>query len=243
MIFNLFKAKPKLKELIPSGFVDIHSHILPGIDDGAKNISESNKLIKGMKELGFYQIIATPHTYPGLYDNSSESILKSYENIKTANINEVKISCASEYMIGSYLIQKAEKKELLCLKDNFVLIEMSFFSKPINLFDIIFKIRVNGYIPVIAHPERYRFFYNDINSYHKLKDSGCMFQLNLLSTVGFYGKAVLRFSQKLLKENLIDFVGSDIHNKNYINFFYENVKIKNIDNFKKIIKKNEVFKI
>ena len=78
MIFNLLKSKPTLKELIPEGFVDIHSHILPGIDDGAKNIKESLELIEKMNEMGFSKIIGTPHTYPGLYENTNESIKKSF---------------------------------------------------------------------------------------------------------------------------------------------------------------------
>ena len=89
MIFNLFKSKPTLNELIPKGFVDIHSHILPGIDDGAKNVEESLKLISEMKKLGFAKIITTPHTYPGLYDNTNDTILKSFNSIKNCNSNGI----------------------------------------------------------------------------------------------------------------------------------------------------------
>ena len=90
MIFNLFKAKPTLKELIPNGFVDIHSHILPGIDDGAKNIEESIKLISEMKKMGFSKIIGTPHTFPGLYENTNETIKKSFEKISQKLITKIK---------------------------------------------------------------------------------------------------------------------------------------------------------
>ena len=110
MIFNLFKSKPTLKELIPEGFVDIHSHILPGIDDGPKNIEESLKLISEMKKMGFSKIIGTPHTYPGLYDNTNNSIKKSYEKISQKLNSEIKLNYASEYMIDRSLIKKANEK-------------------------------------------------------------------------------------------------------------------------------------
>ena len=161
MIFNFFKSKPTLKELIPQGFVDIHSHILPGIDDGAQNIKESLKLISEMKKLGFSKFIATPHTYPGVYNNNNNSIKESFNKLNNELKNKNILRYASEYMIDSYLIEKAAEKSLITIKDNYVLIEMSFISEPINLHEIIFEINMNGYIPILAHPERYIFLFDD----------------------------------------------------------------------------------
>ena len=160
MIFNIFKSKPTLRELIPDGFIDIHSHILPGIDDGAKDVNESKELIEGMKNLGFSKIIGTPHTYPGLYENDTESIRNAFEEVNSLVNKNINIGYASEYMIDKSLIKKAQEKKLLCVKDNFVLIEMSYISEPIGLFEIIYEIRVNDYIPILAHPERYLFIDN-----------------------------------------------------------------------------------
>ena len=136
MIFNLFKSKTILKELIPQGFVDIHSHILPGIDDGAKDIQMSLKLISKMNEIGFSKIIATPHTYPGIYENTPESIEKSFKKLKKDLPKNTNIIYASEYMIDDNLSKKIKNKQLLCLKENFVLVEMSYHSRPINLYEI-----------------------------------------------------------------------------------------------------------
>ena len=113
MLFNLFKSKPTLKELIPDGFVDIHSHILPGIDDGAKNIEESLELISKMKEMGFSKIIGTPHTYAGLYENNNESIKKSFEKLNDEIQTNTNIGFASEYMLDNTIIEKAQNKKLL----------------------------------------------------------------------------------------------------------------------------------
>ena len=98
---------------------------------------------------------------------------------------DIEIGYGSEYMIDGSLLKRIEERSLLTLKDNYVLVEMSFISHPNDLYEILFNIVVNEYIPVLAHPERYRFLFNNFNEYYKLKDVGCKFQLNLLSTTGF----------------------------------------------------------
>ena len=229
MIFNLFKSKPTLKELIPDGFVDIHSHILPGIDDGAKNVEESLKMISEMKKLGFSKIIGTPHTYPGLYNNTNKIIYNSYLKIKDKIKNHnISTSIASEYMIDNSLIEKAENKNLLCLKDNYVLIEFNFINESYDYKEILFKIQLNEYRPIIAHPERYLYWFNDFKKLRELKRNGCKFQLNFLSITGYYGKKVLEMANKLIKNNMIDFVGSDFHNLNHIKQTDKKIKIQNI---------------
>ena len=241
MIFNLFKSKPTLRDLIPKGFIDIHSHILPGIDDGAKNVEQSIKLIDNMKEMGFTKIIGTPHTYPGLYENTNESIKESFDIIHKKLPNPNIINYASEYMLDISLIEKAQKRNLLCLKNNYVLIEMSFISAPIKLYEILFEVIINGYIPVLAHPERYRFLFSDFNNFKKLKRAGCKFQINLLSLTGYYGHDILEMSNKLIKNKMIDFAGSDIHNIEHINSFQKKIKTNYIKEAQEIILSNELF--
>ena len=241
MIFNLFKAKPTLKDLIPNGFVDIHSHILPGIDDGAKNIDESISLISEMKKLGFSKIIATPHTYSGLYDNTPKTIENSFKLLPKDLVKENNIEYASEYLIDSYIIESIDNKSILCLKDNHILVEMSYINKHNKLYEIIHYILVNGYIPILAHPERYIYFHQNFKDYRKLKKVGCKFQLNLLSVTGYYGKKILSISEKLLKNNLIDYVGSDIHNLNHCNQFKNKVVFKNLKDLEKAINSNKFF--
>lgn len=240
MIFSIFKAKPTLRELIPDGFIDIHSHILPGIDDGAKTVGESLELISEMKKIGFSKIIATPHTYPGLYENTNMSIKKSFDKISDKKPVDIKIEYASEYMINDKIIEKARNKNLLCIKDNYVLIEMSFISEPIGLYEIIYEMKINGYIPILAHPERY-LFVNDLKTYFNLKKRGCLFQANLLSTADYYGVYIRKKLEKLIRNNMIDFVGSDIHNFNHISAFKRKVRLKKINDLKKIIENNNQF--
>ena len=239
-MLNFFKSEPYLKDLIPNGFVDIHSHILPGIDDGAKNIEDSLNLISDMKKLGFSKIVGTPHTYTGLYDNTNESIKKSFNKLNKKKPKDLEIKYASEYMLDKTIIEKAKNKNLLCVKDNLVLVEMSYIAPPYKLYEIIFEIRVNGYLPILAHPERYPFI-QDFETYLKLKKVGCLFQANLLSCVGYYGKSVVKVLDKLIKKEMIDFVGSDIHNTRHIQGFEKKVKTQNTEILKTIIKNNRAF--
>ena len=185
-MFNIFRKKPILADLIPEGFVDIHSHVLPGIDDGAKDIEESLSLISQMREMGFSKIIGTPHTYQGVYENSNESIKGSFDMLKKNLKANIKIDYASEYMIDGSLLKRIKEKSLLTIKENYVLVEMSFISPPIKLYEIIFRLQLNNYIPVLAHPERYSFLFDNFNEYYKLKKVGCKFQINLLSTTTNY---------------------------------------------------------
>ena len=242
MIFNLFKSKPTLSELIPNGFVDIHSHILPGIDDGAKNIEESLELISRMKKVGFKKIICTPHIHQQLYDNNIKTIKESFNSIENKYDNNINVGYAAEYMIDHTLMEKIENKSLLCIKDKYVLIEMSYIAESPNIHQIIFNLIMGGYIPIIAHPERYLYYQNDIKKFYKLKKWGCMFQLNLLSTIGYYGKEVLNIANLLLSKKLIDFVGSDIHNHRHINAFGKKIKIKEVDVLAEAIESNQLFK-
>ncbi len=239
MIFSLFKSKPTLKELIPQGFVDIHSHILPGIDDGAKNVEESISLISEMKGLGFSKIIGTPHTYRNLYNNTNESITNSFNLIKSKHPQDLNISYASEYFMDENLIKQAENKSLLTLKSNYVLTETGFKFMPLNIFEVIFQLQLNGYRAVLAHPERYHFF--SMKDFFKLKKNGVLFQINMFSLIGYYGESTLSLANKLLKNNMIDYIGSDIHNLQQLSLFEKKIKTSMSNKILKTIENNIIF--
>lgn len=243
-MLHFLKSKAVLCNLIPENCVDIHSHLLPGIDDGAKNIEDTKSLTKQMKAIGFENIITTPHIITNVWDNTEESIREKHRET-TANVafkKSVKtFECAAEYMMDAELVKKLATEKLLTLKDNYILVEMSYLSPPIQLYDIIFELQVAGYKPVLAHPERYLFYHNNIKEYDKLKKTGCSFQLNLLSTVGYYGESVTQMANTLLGKGLIDFVGSDIHHQKHIDGFYQKIKIKNQKELETAIAQNLFF--
>ena len=244
MIFFKKKVIP-LIDFFPEGFVDIHSHLLPGIDDGAKNLDNSIELILKMRSYGIKNIITTPHVLGDVHPNSSETIKKKLkevkEELKKRNITDISISAAAEYMMDEQFSKLLENDDVLTLKDNFVLVEMSYFSAPINIYDILFEIQLKGYKPVLAHPERYSFYHNDFNHYHKLKKAGCLFQLNLLSLTEQYGKGVQKISDKLLKENLYDFVGTDTHHHNHLELLKKIGNKKNLEKIKHLLDNNKKF--
>lgn len=220
MLFFKKKNIP-LTEIFIDEFVDIHSHLLPGIDDGSKDIEDSISLITKMHSYGIKNFITTPHVLGDVYPNSSDTIREKLKQVKIAlkenGLNDVNIRAAAEYMLDEQFSDRLEADDILTLKDNFILVEMSYFNAPYNLYEILFEIQLKGYKPVLAHPERYNFYHNDFENFYKLKKAGCLFQLNLLSLTEQYGKGVQKTAQKLIKESLYDFVGTDTHHHNHLN--------------------------
>ena len=241
-MLSLFKSKPKLSELIPSGYVDIHSNVLPGIDDGASTLEDTQFLIEEMRQLGFTKVITTPHTMNNIWDNTPESIENALTKTKSELSLPFEIEAASEYLLDESVITKAKNKELLTVKGNFVLVELSYLNAPIQLYDFLDQLQVEGYHVVLAHPERYTYFHSNKKEYQKLKKAGCLFQLNLLSTVGYYGKDAAEIANYLLKKDLYDFTGSDIHHKNHIKAYQNKVIIKNYKLLEETMRKNVFFK-
>ncbi len=216
-MFSFLKSKPLLKELLPSNYIDIHNHLLPGIDDGAASINETNALITGMKELGISKAIATPHTFLGRWDNTTQDIQAAFESLSKESIdNNFIVRCASEYMLDPALIARATTEPLLCLKDNYLLVELNLFTCPMNLYELLFELKIKDYRIIIAHPERYLYFHNDIKKFEKLKDFGVDFQMNLLSLTGYYSKSILQCTKQLLDNDFYDCTGTDIHHTQHI---------------------------
>ena len=232
MLF-LKKKNIPLNEFFPEGFVDIHSHLLPGIDDGAKDLNNSIALIQKMHSYGIKNFITTPHVLGDIYPNSSQIIKEKLNLVQNElvklGVDDININAAAEYMLDEQFSKRLFNDDILTLKDNFILVEMSYFNAPYNLFEILFEIQLKGYKPILAHPERYIYYHNDINNFHKLKKAGCLFQLNLLSLTPQYGKNVQKISSKLLQENMYDFVGTDTHHQNHLELLKEigKEKIKN----------------
>ncbi|MGL2966854.1 tyrosine-protein phosphatase [Flavobacterium sp. XGLA_31] len=217
-------------DFIPDGYVDIHSHLLPGIDDGSPNIETTAKLIDGLQSLGFSKFISTPHIMSDVWNNTAAGI----QETKDKTIADLKVpglqnhfKAAAEYMMDAAFRELFAKEPLLTLRDNYVLVEMSYLSPPFQLFETLFELQTQGYKPVLAHPERYNFYHHNLNEYHKLKDAGCDFQLNMLSATGYYGPNVAKAADYLLGKGLIDFVGSDVHHSRHLDFIRKKVVLKN----------------
>jgi tyrosine-protein phosphatase YwqE len=241
-----FKSKPTLKDLIPDNYVDIHSHLLPGIDDGAKTFEDTLELSTGLLNIGFSQFITTPHIYQNVWDNTKEQIEEVEMTTKLdlqKNGISIPFQAAAEYLLNDHFIKLCQAGEILPLKDKYVLVEISYTNPPIQLYSIIFDLRVAGYTPVLAHPERYVYYHYDFDEYLKLKKAGCYFQLNLLAVTGYYGEGITKIAEKLLQKGMYDFVGSDVHHANHIAGFNEKIKMKDLISLKEIIANNQFFRL
>ena len=244
-MFSIFKPKKFLVDFIPDNHIDIHSHLLPGIDDGSPTVEMSEKLISEMRKIGFSDFICTPHIMTSIWDNTPETIGNAHKLLSGTEMvqqKEIQIRYAAEYMMDSSFSEKVKTKELLCLKDDYVLVEMSYTNPPIQLYEIIFELQCAGYKPVLAHPERYNFFHKNMEAYEKLKNAGCFFQLNLLSTVGYYSTSVAECADKLLKKGFIDFCSSDVHHLKHTESFYKKVVIKECEAVKRAIENTNIFR-
>jgi tyrosine-protein phosphatase YwqE len=193
----------------------MHSHLLPGIDDGVKTAQETVYILKVLQSFGYQKIITTPHVMNEYYPNTKEGILMKLEEtkefIKRHNI-DIELEAAAEYYLDeSFLDRLAKNEKLLTFGDNHILFETSFLNKPVFLEEAVFNMNTQGYRPIFAHPERYSYLQNNQKLLDKLKSMNLLFQMNLLSLTGFYSADVKNFAKHLLKTNMIDFLGTDCH--------------------------------
>ncbi len=209
-LFNKQKVVPKL----PLS-VDLHSHLLAGLDDGVKNLEEAEDVIIDLLEMGFKKLITTPHIMSDTYRNEPQGIQKGLDELKShlasKGIN-VELQAAAEYYLDEFLYTKIINKEsLLTFRDKYLLFETNFISEPLQMKEFIFQASSQGYRLVLAHPERYG--YMTMEKAEDLKNRGVLFQLNSLSIGGAYSKSVQKMAIQLIDKGWVDFLGSDCHNR------------------------------
>ena len=217
LVFPFFK-----KKLIVSKVdVDIHSHLLPSIDDGAKNMEHAIELILELKGMGYKKLITTPHV-SDMFLNNSKIILDRYKALKKELKKrkiEIEIEVAAEYYIDEHFERLLKTKELLTFGNkNYLLFELSYFTEPKDLESLIEDIKLAGYIPVLAHPERYLYWHNSIKKYFEIKSMGLLFQINQNSIVNYYSDEITNIVKQLITNGLVDFIGSDTHHKQHTKF-------------------------
>jgi tyrosine-protein phosphatase YwqE len=214
-MFSWFSRKKK--KLDPVDFsslrTDIHSHLIPGIDDGAPDLETSIEIIKKLMTLGYSNFITTPHIMSDLYRNTPEIILGGLKKLRSELSRlkiDVKIEAAAEYFVDYEFENKIGKEKFLTFGDNYILIEFSFLEKPQNIDEIIFKLQLEGYKVVLAHPARY--LYLNLEDYKSFTNRGVYLQLNLLSLLGYYSQEVKANANILIKNKMVSFIGTDCHN-------------------------------
>ncbi len=201
---------------------DLHNHILPGIDDGCSTIEQSLDCIQGLAELGIQNLMSTPHIFNAIYPNNAQTInnalLQTVNALRTSTLHSsLTLGAAAEYMVDDYFMQLLKDgASLLTLPGNLLLIEMSYLHESPHIEQSIFELRIQGYTPILAHPERYVFYHQKPAKIQRLQDMGCLLQLNLLSLTGYYGPAVKKCAEYLVKNRMINFIATDLHHQAHL---------------------------
>lgn len=201
---------------------DFHSHLIPGIDDGCQTIEDSVLLIRQFAGMGFRKLITTPHIQDEFYRNTPEIIMNGLrqvrEAVKEAGIS-IQIDAAAEYLIDDGFEKKIREGNLLTFGQRHILVEMSYFMEHPNLKSVLFQLQVNGYKVILAHPERYSYWNRQWNRFEELREREILFQLNTVSLSGHYGMGVKKMAEQLIEKGMYDFMGSDVHNQEYMDSF------------------------
>lgn len=223
---NIFGKKENVNIDFSQIAVDMHSHLIPAIDDGSKSMEDSMAMLQGFEDLGYQKIITTPHIMSDYYQNTPQTILPAAQEINKKLNGRLQFSAAAEYYSDSEFLQKLEEEKLLCITDNILLFEFSFLEEPINVNDVIFQIQLKEYKPILAHPERYPYFTKNNKGIKRLidiADRGVDLQVNLLSLIGHYGPEIKKTAEQLIDANLVSWVSSDCHHLGHMQLIKEKV--------------------
>lgn len=225
-MFNLFGSSKIAAADLSFLSVDMHSHLLPGLDDGLKTLDQTINFMQQLQSMGYQKFICTPHILSDMHPNTPETILPKLDLVRNElakqNI-DIQVEAAAEYMIDLEFEQLIESgKQLLSFgPNNYILIEMSYMAESPNFEKVIFNLQMKGLKPIFAHPERYTYFHGKFNQYERLIDLGCVLQVNLLSLSGYYGKEVKKAAELLFKKNMVGFLGTDMHHEKHLSMLKE----------------------
>ena len=220
-MFNLFnKKKYVATDTKLNVTTDFHSHILPGLDDGAPDIEASLLLVKGLRSIGYKKLIASPHVIGDMYRNTPEKILAALDVLQVACKEhgiDIELAAAAEYMLDDYFLDMLRSgKKLLTVDKNLLLTELSYATPTDNLHEIAFELLTQNYQPILAHPERYFYYHRNLAFYDTLKEYGFLMQVNLLSLTCYYGPGVMKVARYLFEKGMVDFVGTDMHHERHL---------------------------
>ena len=236
---SLFKSKPKLADVdfVNPITTELHSHLIPGIDDGVRVIEESIEVLRTLHEMGYKKVITTPHIQGDFFKNGPDNILPGLELVRKKLLEEnidIEIEAAAEYLLDDVLEEKVDKKDILTFGNKYVLVELPFTEEPRNLKNVFFKLRINGYKPVLAHPERYQYMAMEKDKYEELFQSGILFQVNILSLIGYYSPEIQKTAEYLIEKKMVNLIGSDIHGQRHLEAFKAALQSKNYQNICKL---------
>ena len=221
-IFSNIFARSESNIAVDLGILncDVHSHFIPGIDDGARTMADTLELLKGIEDMGYKKVITTPHVMSDFFRNTPTIIKSGLEQVRIAAKAEgihLEIDAAAEYYLDYDLENKLHEERLLTFGSDYLLFEVSYMNAPDNLDTFIFQLQTSGYKPVLAHPERYPFWFTkNLEQFEKLKNKGVLFQLNINALTGHYSPATKKVAEQMIGNGWYEFLGSDCHHMGHL---------------------------
>jgi protein-tyrosine phosphatase len=222
--------------------VDMHSHLIPGIDDGSKSMDETIAMLAKFEHLGYRKVITTPHIMSEVYNNTPKTILEGLNQVRAELKNhglKIQIDAAAEYYFDDYLVELVKKREVMTFGDDYVLVEFSFHTPPLYDDSLFFEMQMARYKPVLAHFERYPYFHGSTEKAREYREKGALIQVNINSLTGNYGPEVRKQAEKLIDQNLVDFIGSDCHRMQHLVTMEENLNKPYIAKLSQLALKNQ----
>ena len=223
---GIFKRRQKL--LDPADIsrlrVDIHSHLIPGIDDGAQNMEETIAMMRQYEKMGFKKVITTPHIMSDFYRNTPEIILDGLEKVKAELKKEginIEMEAAAEYYLDDVFEDLLKADNIITFGDKYLLFELPFVSAPSNLARAVFNMQLQGYKPILAHPERYTYWHKEFDKYEDLHEKGVLLQVNINSLSGLYSPEVKAIAEKLIDQGMVSLIGTDCHRMDHLKYMQE----------------------
>lgn len=238
-MFNIFKKKPQVDAKL-FYHTDVHSHILPGVDHGSQDVMESLEMLRAQIDMGITHVMCTSHVTAETFENTPETLTEAYNVLQKAVEEEglpIKIYPSAEYRIDEYWTKEYEAGHLLPMPGKRILLENSFAQELIGIDNMMFELQIKGYRPILAHPERYRYYYDRKERYKALHSASVKFQINILSLEGYFGRSARETALWLIDQNLCDMLGSDMHNMEHARLIKEYIGSKD---WKKLCQKYDL---
>ncbi|HVD97309.1 MAG TPA: CpsB/CapC family capsule biosynthesis tyrosine phosphatase [Cytophagaceae bacterium] len=236
---NIFSPARQSELLSPDLLVDMHSHVLPMLDDGSESFEDSLTLLREFQQMGYKKLIATPHIMGDFFKNTPETILPRLEELKQAAKAagiDLQLEAAAEYYLDEWFIQRLEKNEkLLTFGNNYLLFELSYINEPSFVNETIFTLKTQGYRPVLAHPERYLYWHGNTKVLKEIHEKGVVLQVNINSLTGYYNKGAQRMAEELINLGIVEMLGSDCHGMRHIE---TQKRARQTSHYKKALKTN-----
>jgi tyrosine-protein phosphatase YwqE len=235
-MFELFtKKEPNILKYLNA---DVHTHLLPGVDDGVRDFETALSCINEMKRNGINKIYITPHFQTHRFKNDEDDIKYRFDELQKQlgeYVSDIELQLAGEYLIDSGFEERLKTKNLLAINDKYLLVEFSFNQSMLGMEELFFDIQMKGYEVILAHPERYHYLNQDSKLLNNLKEQGVYFQSNIMSFGGFYGSESMKRAYQYVDKGWINFLGTDIHGKKYRDALVDVCKK---SKFQKLLKKN-----